>query len=78
MHKIVVGQININSIRNKFDHLIAAVSGNIDISLIAETKIDSTFRVNQFYLNGYNVPYMTIILTVVAFWFIFAMTLGHV
>ena len=57
MHKIVVGQININSIRNKFDHLMAAVSGNIDILLITETKIDSTFPVNQFYLNGYNVPY---------------------
>ena len=57
MHKIVVGQININSIRNKFDHLIAAVSGNISILLITETKIDSTFPVNQFYLNSYNVPY---------------------
>ena len=57
MHKIVVGQININSIRNKFDHLMAAVSGNIDILMITETKIDSTFPVNQFYLNGYNVLY---------------------
>ena len=57
MRKIVVGQININSIRNKFDNLMAAVSGNIDILLITETKIDSTFPVNQFYLNGYNVPY---------------------
>ena len=57
MHKIVVGQINVNSIRNKFDYLMAAVSGNIDILLITETKIDSTFPMNQFYLNGYNVPY---------------------
>ena len=57
MRKIVVGQININSIRNKFDHLMAAVSGNIDILLITEAKIDSTFPANQFYLNGYNVPY---------------------
>ena len=57
MHKVVVGQININSIQNKFDHLMAAVSGNIDILLITETKIDFTFPANQFYLNGYNVPY---------------------
>ena len=42
IHKIDGGQININSIQNKFDHLIAAVSGNIDILLITETKIDST------------------------------------
>ena len=36
---------------------MTAVSGNIDILLITETKIDSTFPVNQFYLNGYNIPY---------------------
>ena len=56
MRKIVVGQININSIRNKFDNLMAAVAGNIDILLITETKIDSIFPVNQFYINGYNIP----------------------
>ena len=39
MHKVAVGQININSIRNKSDHLMAAVSGNFDILLITETKI---------------------------------------
>ena len=27
----VVGQINVNSKRNKYDHLMAAVAGNIDI-----------------------------------------------
>ena len=54
MHKTVVGQININSIRNKFDPLMA---GNIDTLLITETKIDSTFLENQFYLNCCNVPY---------------------
>ena len=36
---------------------MAAVSGNIEILLITETKIDSTFPVNHFSLNGYNVPY---------------------
>ena len=56
MHKIVVRQININSIRNKFDSLIAAAARNIDILLTTETNIDSKFPVNQFYLNGYNVP----------------------
>ena len=57
MQKIVVEQRNINSIRNKFDPLMASVAKNIDILLITETKIASTFPVNHFYLNGYNVPY---------------------
>ena len=35
---------------------MAAVAGNIDILLITETEIDSTFPANQFYLNGHNVP----------------------
>ena len=56
MHKIVVGQININFVRNKFDSLMATVAENIDILLTTETKIDSTFPVNEFYLNGYNIP----------------------
>ena len=43
MHENAVGQININSIRNRFDPLIAAVAGNINILLVTETKIDSTF-----------------------------------
>ena len=56
-HELVLGQINITSIRSQFDPLMAAVARNIDILLITETKIDSTFPVNHFYLNGYNVPY---------------------
>ena len=56
MHKIVVGYININPVRNKFDSLMATVAGSIDILPTTETKIDSTFTVNQFYLNGYNIP----------------------
>ena len=55
MHKIVVGQRNINSIRNKIDPFMAAAAGNIDILLINNTKADSRFPVNQIYLHGYNV-----------------------
>ena len=78
LHKIVVWQTNINPIRNKLDHLMEAVAGNIDILLITQTKIDSTFPAKQFYLNGCNVPYRNDRkLIVVVFWFMFAMTLGH-
>ena len=38
MHKTVVRQININSIRNKSDPLMAAAARNIDILLITEIK----------------------------------------
>ena len=38
MHKIVVGKININSVRNKFGPRMAVVAENIEILPITETK----------------------------------------
>ena len=36
--KLVLGHLNINSIRNKFDGLSDLFIGNIDIFLVTETK----------------------------------------
>ena len=33
------------------------VSGNVDIIMISETKIDETFPARQFYIDGYTPPY---------------------
>ena len=33
------------------------VEGNIDILVVRETKLDDTFPVNQFALNGFSKPY---------------------
>ena len=43
LKKIVVGHLNINSIKNKFDFLAHQVNGNIDIVMISETKLDESF-----------------------------------
>ena len=56
LNKIVVGHLNINSIRNKFDFLAHQVKGNIDILMISEAKLDESFPPNQFFLDGYSVP----------------------
>ena len=57
LNKIVVGHLNINSIRNKFDFLAHQVQGNIDIPMISETKHDESFPLGQFLLDGYSVPF---------------------
>ena len=57
LNKIVVGHLNINSIRNKFDFLAHQVKGNIDILMISETKLDESFASGQFLLDGYSVPF---------------------
>ena len=43
VNRIEIGQLNINSVRNKFDLLVPAVVRNLDILLITETKIESSF-----------------------------------
>ena len=40
MKKVIVGQLNIKSIRNKFYFPMQWVKGNIDILMISETKLD--------------------------------------
>ena len=56
-NKIIIGHLNINSIRNKFDCLTYIIDKNIDILLLSETKLDDTFPERQFVINGYHPPY---------------------
>ena len=52
-----MGHININSLRNKFDFLKEIICDNIDILLVSETKLDSSFPHAQFQIDGYSKPY---------------------
>ena len=52
----MIGHININSIRNKFEMLSNSIKDNLDILMISETKLDSTFPSNQFTVKGYAAP----------------------
>ena len=45
-HRLVIGNLNINSTSNKFDNLKLIIQGKIDILVITETKTDSTFPLN--------------------------------
>ena len=57
VNRILCAQININSIRNKFDQLKSMISGKIDILVITETKLNDLFPEAQFFLEGYTMPY---------------------
>ena len=50
-------QLNINSMRNKYDQLKSMITGNIDILIITETKLNYTFPQSQFFTEGYSKPY---------------------
>ena len=56
--RIIFSQININSIRNKFEQLIYIVNNEIDILMVSETKLDGTFPKSQFLMQGYSTPFI--------------------
>ena len=56
-HRLVIENLNINSLSNKFDNLKLITQGKINIFVITETKTDSTFPLNQFATQGYLKPY---------------------
>ena len=41
--RIIFGQININSIRNKFEQLIYIVNNEIETIMVFETKVNDAF-----------------------------------
>ena len=55
--KIIIGHLNVNSVRNTLNVLKSMTKGNIDILVLSVTKIDNSFPVNQFSMDGYNLPY---------------------
>ena len=52
-NRLVIAQLNINSLRNKFDSLVRMLHNNLDILLISETNIDSSFPTAQFQIERY-------------------------
>ena len=54
-NRLIIAQININSLRNKFDIFVQMLSNNVDLLLISETKIDASFPNAQFHITGYTI-----------------------
>ena len=55
--RLIIGHININFLQNKFESLVSLVKGNVDILMVSETKIDESFPLNQFLIEGYCTPF---------------------
>ena len=57
MNRVIIGNLNINSLKNKFDQLKEIVLKYIDSLLITETKLDGTFLNAQFLFPGFYKPF---------------------
>ena len=55
--KFIFPHININSIRNRFEFLSTRVKDNIDVLMVSKTKIDNSFPVGNFVIDGFCTPY---------------------
>ena len=56
-NRILIAHLNSNSLTNKFEILNETITSKVDILLISETKLDSSFPLNQFHINGFTTPY---------------------
>ena len=54
---IWIARLDINSIRDKFEMRNEVAGNKIDILLISDAKLDDTFSLNQFILEGFTPPY---------------------
>ena len=57
VNRLVIAQLNINSLKGKLDALKEVVQKNIDILVITESKLDTSFPSNQFIIDGFSLPY---------------------
>ena len=53
---LIIGNLSINSLPNKFKDLKILVKGRVDIIVITESKLDHTFLDSSFRISGYNTP----------------------
>ena len=56
-NKLIIGNLNINSFAGKFDKLKLMVQHKVDILVLTETKIDSSFLNQQFHNEGFCFSY---------------------
>ena len=52
-----MGNLNINSLPNKFNQLQELVLKHVDILVLTETKLDDSFPNSQFSVDGFSEPF---------------------
>ena len=55
--KLILVDLNINSVRNKFEAFTYIIGNNIGLLLISETKLDDSFPISQFEMKCFSFPY---------------------
>ena len=56
-NKVIIGNLNINTIRNKFEQVKETVLKYIDVLVVTEIKLDETFLESLFLMDGFSKLY---------------------
>ena len=56
-NKLILGHLNVNCIRNKFDFYSKQLKGLIDFLMVSETKMVDSFPEGQFLVEGLHSPF---------------------
>ena len=57
LNKLIIGHLNINSQRYKFELLMHQIKRNKSILMISKTKLDESFSTSQFFMNSFSSPH---------------------
>ena len=57
LNKIIIGNVNLKPLLANFDQVKEVILKDADILVITETKLDDTFPLGQFYVEGFTTPY---------------------
>ena len=55
--RLIIAQININGIDHNFHSLVSIITNKVDIIMISETKVDDSYPISQFQIEGYSSPF---------------------
>ena len=56
-NNIIIGHLNINSLRNKFEILSSLIADTFDIFMLPKLKLDDTYTSAQFSIKRFSVPH---------------------
>ena len=56
-YRLIIGKLNISSLRKKFGRLVQQVTENTDILTILKTKLGNSIPVGQCLADRYNPPF---------------------
>ena len=60
LNGVIISHLNMNSLRNKFDLLTEQVKANVDVLVIYEATLGSSFPEDQFRIPGFSTPFRRI------------------